>query len=345
MTHEVRLHLRLSVIAWQARALLAALLLVALPIELGSETLTLITTYPAPMGVYYKMITTDDTYLARDGGKVGIGTPSPTQKLDINGNIRMAGEIFSVGTERILDIRGYNVHLGWSAGKMNTSLANGNVFVGHEAGLNSTGGENVLLGKSAGISSTIGNKNTFLGATAGYSHTGGGGWNVYLGAETGFYSQTGSDNTFLGAAAGHSNEVGSGNVFIGSRAGFMETGVSNRLYIANSATVTPLVYGRFDTNLLRINGRLEVTDEIFQGGVQRFPDYVFEPGHDIMPLKDLEDFVLKNKHLPGMPTAKEAREEGIKLFEQNRLLLEKLEEAYRYIFELKNRVEKLETKH
>ncbi|MBI5630736.1 MAG: hypothetical protein HY921_07625 [Elusimicrobia bacterium] len=57
--------------------------------ELGSESVTLTTYYPAPSGVYAQMITTNNTFLARDGGSVGVGTASPAQKLDVSGAIRM----------------------------------------------------------------------------------------------------------------------------------------------------------------------------------------------------------------------------------------------------------------
>ena len=45
--------------------------------------------------------------------------------------------------------------------------------------------------------------------------------------------------------AGFSNTAGSGNVFLGNEAGYKETG-SNKLYIDNSDTSTPLIYGQFD---------------------------------------------------------------------------------------------------
>jgi hypothetical protein len=53
--------------------------------ELGSESVTLTTYYPAPSGVYTNMITTSDTYLARDGGRVGIGLSAPGSILDVQG--------------------------------------------------------------------------------------------------------------------------------------------------------------------------------------------------------------------------------------------------------------------
>ena len=55
--------------------------------QLASESVTLTTYYPAPSGVYTKMITTNDTSLARDGGMVGIGTVSHKNILDVNGGM------------------------------------------------------------------------------------------------------------------------------------------------------------------------------------------------------------------------------------------------------------------
>lgn len=69
----------------------AAMMLCAVP-ELDSESVTLSTYYPAPSGVYTNMITTGNTYLARDGGtgtRVGIGTTAPVQKLHVVGAIQV----------------------------------------------------------------------------------------------------------------------------------------------------------------------------------------------------------------------------------------------------------------
>ena len=73
-------------------------------------------------------------------------------------------------------------------------------------------------------------------------------------------------NTFIGMEAGFDNISGSGNVFLGHRAGFQETG-SDKLYIANSDTQTPLLYGDFSQSLLRVNGNLDVTGSFSFEGV------------------------------------------------------------------------------
>jgi hypothetical protein len=55
---------------------------------LSSESVTIATTYPAPSGVYTNMITTGNTWLARDGGAVGVGTPNPLATLDVRGSVK-----------------------------------------------------------------------------------------------------------------------------------------------------------------------------------------------------------------------------------------------------------------
>lgn len=73
-----------------------------------------------------------------------------------------------------------------------------------------------------------------------------------------------------------------------------------------------------------------------------WPDYVFEDGYNLMSLSDLESYIAKNKHLPGIPSASEidAKNE-VDLGEMNALLLEKVEELTRYIIELQKQIDEL----
>ena len=73
---------------------LACSLLAFLAPDLNPENVTLTTTYPSPSGVYNQMMTTGDTYLATtSGGKVGIGTTTPTGMLEVNGTAKFDGLI------------------------------------------------------------------------------------------------------------------------------------------------------------------------------------------------------------------------------------------------------------
>jgi hypothetical protein len=80
---------------------------------------------------------------------------------------------------------------------------------------------------------------------------------------------TGSRNVFIGFESGFKEISGSGNIMIGYRAGYNETG-SNKLYIANSETATPLIYGNFSTGNIGLGltnpaGRIAIRNGTYGG--------------------------------------------------------------------------------
>jgi hypothetical protein len=143
-----------------------------------------------------------------------------------------------------------NLMAGFQAGSNNTS-GSANVFLGYWAGrLNNTGGSNLFAGNESGRFNTVGENNTFVGNETGRSNISGAN-NFFAGYRAGYFNVAGNRNLFLGNLAGL-NATGSGNVFLGSEAGANETG-SNLLYIDNTNTTQPLVWGDFAANRLGIN--------------------------------------------------------------------------------------------
>lgn len=67
------------------------------------------------------------------------------------------------------------------------------------------------------------------------------------------------------------------------------------------------------------------------------PDYVFENDYSLMPLDELKTYLDTNKHLPEVPSAKEMEANGVNLKEMNLLLLKKVEELTLHVIELKKR--------
>lgn len=166
----------------------------------------------------------------------------------------------------------YNIALGYGALYSNTN-GNSNIAIGEGAlERNESSASNIAIGPRALFNHKIGLYNTVLGYNAMFNDIEGSG-NTAIGRAALFLSTasknnsavgatalnnniSGSENVAFGTAAGY-NTQGDGNIFLGSNAGYFETG-GNTLYIENSDadSTGALIYGEFDNDWLRINGRL-----------------------------------------------------------------------------------------
>ncbi len=95
-------------------------------------------------------------------------------------------------------------------------------------------------------------------------------------------------------------------------------------------------------DIFRVNERGGVTCSKVTVHMVPFPDYVFEKDYKLMPLKELEQYIQRNKHLPNMPSSTEVAKNGADLGEINRVLVEKVEELTLYILDLEKRMNTLE---
>ena len=191
-------------------------------------------------------------------GNVAIG--SATLKSLTTGDYNLAMGNSSLGYN---SVGSENVALGNSALFYSTGISNGTV-IGTRAmenyGIFSASGtnDNVAIGYESlrgTVTTALYNQNTAIGYQSITANTSGSN-NATLGFKTLFANTSGSSNTAIGNSALYSNIVGSNNIAIGNQAAYNETG-SNKLYIENSSSATPLIYGEFDTDLIRINGKTE----------------------------------------------------------------------------------------
>lgn len=90
-----------------------------------------------------------------------------------------------------------------------------------------------------------------------------------------------------------------------------------------------------------INGKLIAT-EIRVQPQANWPDYVFGKDHILLSLEELEASINANKHLPGIPSAAEVKENGIMVGEMQSKAIEKIEENTLYILQLNNKVKEVE---
>jgi trimeric autotransporter adhesin len=179
--------------------------------------------------------------------------------------------------------RPYNTYIGSYAGRNSTGFEN--TYIGCLSGtMNSTGNDNTCLGFWSGYSNQSGDFNSILGSGAGLCNNGGDGntimgflsgageiqtnnsYNSLFGFKAGYTINTGSNNVMIGSESGYSNISGTGNVFLGYKAGYNET-ASNKLYIANSNTSTPLIKGTFPNTDLTFKASTIILDGTINGNL------------------------------------------------------------------------------
>lgn len=74
----------------------------------------------------------------------------------------------------------------------------------------------------------------------------------------------------------------------------------------------------------------------------KWSDFVFFKNYNLMSLKEVEKFYLKNKHLPDVPNGDEVMKNGINAAEMDALLLQKIEELTIHLVALSRKIENLE---
>jgi len=92
---------------------------------------------------------------------------------------------------------------------------------------------------------------------------------------------------------------------------------------------------------LAVNG-YAIAEDFTVAEYNDWPDFVFTPKYHILSLNELDNFIQQYGHLPGIPTADDVKENGIKLGEINRKLLQKVEELTLYIIEQDKKIKAME---
>jgi hypothetical protein len=303
--------------------------------------------------------------LITNSGNIGIGTLSPTSKLDVNTNGRVGLNV-SGNTSAFV---GSDINI--SRVSTTSSVGQGATMQFNDTG---TASYNVIQGSSDGLQifnnyansgwlermRISGNGNVGIGTTNPQTKLDiNGSGIVGLNVSGNSSSFLGADmnisriNTTTGVGRGATlqfNDTGSSsyNVIQGSEGGlqifnnYANAGWVERMRVAGNGNV-----GIGTTNpdaKLAVKGTVhaeEVKVDLQVPG----PDYVFEPTYQLPSLTEIETYIKANKHLPEVPSAKEMEANGINLSEMNMLLLKKVEELTLYMIEMKSEFEQLKSKN
>ncbi|MFD2567419.1 hypothetical protein [Pseudotenacibaculum haliotis] len=285
-----------------------------------------------------------------------------------------AGQNTSTGTE--------NTFFGSVAGRDNTT-GDDNVFLGSTSGQgNTTGFRNNFLGSRSGIHNTLGANNTFIGYEAGFLNTTGN-QNVFLGNSAGSANTTGSTNVVLGNASGNIT-TGSNNIVIGEGVGVIDPTASNQMNIGGAIFATgvnanggitsvssPSKVGigiaahatarlHIDGDVVVNSGDITTTSGDFITESNTYADYVFEKVLDgvstlnktykFKTLEEVEEFIKKNKHLPGVTGIGELKrsKDGGYMVNMSKLsieTLEKTEELYLHTISQQKKINTLQSNY
>jgi hypothetical protein len=87
---------------------------------------------------------------------------------------------------------------------------------------------------------------------------------------------------------------------------------------------------------LAVNGVIRAKElKLSQEG---WPDYVFDSTYRLSPLMEVEAYIRKNKHLPGIPSTEEVAKEGLSVGENQAALTKKVEELTLYSIGLEKKL-------
>lgn len=127
-----------------------------------------------------------------------------------------------------------------------------------------TDSTNVRLGHLSGQGNgAVGTGNTTIGIQAGEAITSGSG-NTFIGQQAGGGLSTGNQNIVIGSGDYPLAPIVSSCIFIGKS----RVSGSYKLAIDSQDTATPLIYGEFNNDFLKINGDVEITDTLKLSGIQ-----------------------------------------------------------------------------
>lgn len=273
--------------------------------------------------------------LVKDTGSVGIGTLTPSAKLDVFDNGRHyyvdrkipGSTAESTGTTYLLlhaISTGALVDERHVMGKI-TAIRGGvccwnrkwTVEVNTSCAYNTTRGSIISYNEPARLVTLV-----YQGST-------------YIAAEIASTSSM-KDISFTGYAAhesfmlAYSTEVSNVQVFNG----FDPIAIQGKVVIGTLAATTT------GNNALTVEGTIGARKiKVTQG---TWADFVFHPDYRLPSLTGVERYIKSHRHLPEMPSAAQVEKEGIDLGEMNKKLLQKVEELTLYIIQQQKVIENQE---
>jgi hypothetical protein len=291
-----------------------------------------------------------------DDGKIGIGTTSPNDLLEVNGNIRISDNISgsilkranAISTlfesKRTDDTRAGLLRTnGWGDFSFNNSVGigydlstspnmTGGLFVSSQLGIGTTSPVSMFQVRSGSSKASIGSAGD---VNSDVLHFG----TSYFGMNAARY-YNGSTTSQSWALNGDNYSNGAGVIY-GS--------VLGDLYFATIPSIGGADRVLSDADIaghvaLKISASGVVYTKELNVQTNIFPDYVFQKDYRLRPLAEVQAYIDQNHHLPEIPSEQEVIKNGLNLGEMNKLLLKKVEELTLYLIQQQEEINMIKRK-
>jgi flagellar basal body rod protein FlgG len=284
--------------------------------------------------------------IIKKNGNVGIGLYDPSEKLTINGNIKLdnngklisnnelefAGNIFSFNTG---GTKGLQIKKG-----MNNDIT---LFFPVQGKWN-----RIITTNNAALSISTGNRGIVDNSSDLFISSNG---NVGLGTTAPTERLTVDGNLKLVNGSRILSDIEiclmtPNNVGIGTYTPNEKLTVVGSTKIHNGKLFVNVDRSEIDSDVVEwysIFAKDGILAEDFAiAPVEDWSDHVFNIDYELRDLKEVEDYIKTNNHLPDIPSAKEVKEKGYTLHNMNVKLLQKVEELTLYSIEQNKKIEQLE---
>lgn len=245
-------------------------------------------------------------------GKLGIGVSNPSEKLEVDGNIKASNSI-------IADSSITRASKSFSGDFVNMNIGNG-LFVTGNTGIGVLSPAE-RLEVDGNIKST---KNVIASA---------------IFSDTATLAKGLKVNGDISTTTIYTDAIrinGTPNLSIDNDVVFGGNAVMNQS-LSIGTDIIPTGYS------LSVKGKI-IAEEIKVRHFDTWPDYVFNKDYKLKNLYEVEKYINQHQHLEGVPSAQQVNTEGVEVGEMQTKLLEKIEELTLYLIELKKQNDQLTEK-